>query len=532
MAADYEYDSQASWAEGDFKNCHAVDPAGKLTTGVSPSTLAEKDNLGVYLRCYAGSGTVIYNSGTGGNGILIGGEWKTRSDGRHYISKGTVTIPYSSAMKVPAGNCEYGEGSTYDWTVQIRVKLDSIAASIFMQRDKRFQIGIDADGIPYVKNYYSVGWIYDERVTIADPVHGSPNVIPFLGQKGLILGTERVWIAKPGPYMEAGGYEPGFELTYYPDTNPNEEQYYLLATEWYPGFAPYAYPWLDNTLIFFGPFTNGTEFLIKYRRQMFANMDDQEGWVEVKGDVEDTLQAGKWYLLTAVCNNGAIRLSIDDSLIAKFDGYYDIDIWTTWYSTRVGKTPCVSPDPETDLIIGYATGSWEEALYSGEAALVLNYPISGEWSEVYDLGIEKTKRPYIKFDLNLPLKQLKGYDEDTFKFDCIFCLEVFEYIWNPIEAMSNISKLLGYDGKAIISFPTQYPLHQPKLFDSLRYMKHGIIQLVKHSNLKIKKMFPRKATKGAKALNSFFALEGMHPVKGDNSIYDIGYILEVYKPFQ
>ena len=150
----------------------------------------------------------------------------------------------------------------------------------------------------------------------------------------------------------------------------------------------------------------------------------------------------------------------------------------------------------------------------------------------FDLGIEKTKRPYIKFDLNLPLKQLKGYDEDTFKFDCIFCLEVFEYIWNPIEAMSNISKLLGYDGKAIISFPTQYPLHQPKLFDSLRYMKHGIIQLVKHSNLKIKKMFPRKATKGAKALNSFFALEGMHPVKGDNSIYDIGYILEVYKPFQ
>lgn len=115
------------------------------------------------------------------------------------------------------------------------------------------------------------------------------------------------------------------------------------------------------------------------------------------------------------------------------------------------------------------------------------------------------------------------------KADIIFCLEVYEYVYNPVQAMKNIYENLKEGGIAYISFPSQYPLHQPKEIDSLRYTKYGIRKLIQEVGLEIKEIVPRVATAGKEALSSFYRLEGMHPVKGDVSIFDIGYLVKCYK---
>lgn len=117
-----------------------------------------------------------------------------------------------------------------------------------------------------------------------------------------------------------------------------------------------------------------------------------------------------------------------------------------------------------------------------------------------------------------------------FNLDVIFCLEVFEYVWNPWQAIRNISNnLIISGGIAYISFPAIYPVHNPKEIDYLRYTKKGIEKLLRKAELFPWTITPRVATKGRQALADFYRLEGMHPVKGDDVIYDIGYLVEARK---
>src|SRR3972149_5316817 len=130
----------------------------------------------------------------------------------------------------------------------------------------------------------------------------------------------------------------------------------------------------------------------------------------------------------------------------------------------------------------------------------------------FDNGKEEAKVQYINFDINESLSKL-GYDEKSFKFDCIFCLEVFEYVWNPVQAIQNIWEMLVNDSVAYISFPTQYPWHQPKDIDFLRYTKAGITKLINLHPFEIKELIPRIATKGKEDLANFYRNEGMHPLR-------------------
>jgi len=147
----------------------------------------------------------------------------------------------------------------------------------------------------------------------------------------------------------------------------------------------------------------------------------------------------------------------------------------------------------------------------------------------FDLGVEEAKRSYIKFDINEPLEQLTGFKEEDFKFDTIFCLEVFEYVYNPIEAINNIYRLLDDNGLAYISFPTQYPLHEPKEIDYLRYTRKAIEKYADIFGLEILEIVPRVATEGLSNLSKFYSREGMHPVKHDSSVFDIGYMVKISK---
>lgn len=115
-------------------------------------------------------------------------------------------------------------------------------------------------------------------------------------------------------------------------------------------------------------------------------------------------------------------------------------------------------------------------------------------------------------------------------FDMIFCLEVFEYIFDPIVAMGFINRMLKKGGIAYISFPTIYPLHNPEGHDYLRYTIEGIRIIIHESGLKILDVSTREPTKaGREYLSNFYKSDGMHPRKGTEDIYATGYIVKVVK---
>jgi SAM-dependent methyltransferase len=144
--------------------------------------------------------------------------------------------------------------------------------------------------------------------------------------------------------------------------------------------------------------------------------------------------------------------------------------------------------------------------------------------KIADNNSEGNFDPDYNFDLNNEMPEnLIG------KFNLIFCLEVFEYIYDPVIALITIRDALKENGKATITFPSIYPVHNPKEADCLRYTKVGIEKLCETAALKITKIIPRVATEGLPYLAEFYSKEKMHPVKNDNVIFDIGYIVEVQK---
>lgn len=106
---------------------------------------------------------------------------------------------------------------------------------------------------------------------------------------------------------------------------------------------------------------------------------------------------------------------------------------------------------------------------------------------------EDSTPPDITMDLNAPFFITK-MDEEIYadKYDLIFCLEVFDYVFDPMQAFDTISQLLANKGTAWVTFPSIYPLHQPIEDDALRYMPGGIKKLAKTAGLTIEEMIPRR----------------------------------------
>ncbi len=150
-----------------------------------------------------------------------------------------------------------------------------------------------------------------------------------------------------------------------------------------------------------------------------------------------------------------------------------------------------------------------------------------------DLGKEKPVVDYIPFDINLPadvqfMKSGYRYEdiEKSFKFDAVFCLEVFEYVWDPVRAIRNIWELMAFDSVVYVSFPAIYPVHNPQEIDYLRYTRNSIMQYFNMFDFKDIELTSRVSTKGRQALSDFYTLEGMHPVHGSNLPFDIGYMVK------
>lgn len=116
------------------------------------------------------------------------------------------------------------------------------------------------------------------------------------------------------------------------------------------------------------------------------------------------------------------------------------------------------------------------------------------------------------------------------QFDLIFCMNVFEYIWNPYNAVANLYTWLETDGKLVINFPFLYPMHEPAGTDYLRYT-HEWVQQMFQSKFKFSTIDIHMctSTKGKELLKAFYINEKMHMRKNDDSWNIIGCIVEVIK---
>jgi hypothetical protein len=89
-----------------------------------------------------------------------------------------------------------------------------------------------------------------------------------------------------------------------------------------------------------------------------------------------------------------------------------------------------------------------------------------------------------EYDLNQPW-QLKEM------YEVVFCLEVFEYLYNPFQAMKNLYNMLTFGGTLYISFHFIYPHHSSKFLDYLRYTRWGVDKLLKEAKFISWETYPR-----------------------------------------
>lgn len=142
---------------------------------------------------------------------------------------------------------------------------------------------------------------------------------------------------------------------------------------------------------------------------------------------------------------------------------------------------------------------------------------------ILDSKVEEMKEGYevVKYDLNedgVPF--IKGKKEEAIvdEVGVVFCLEVFEYVYDPKQAILNLWSMLRKGGVAYISFPFVYPLHEPRSIDYLRYTELGVNKFLEMGGFSEWVIDHRRDRSGV--LKSFYTADGMHPVKGyDHSVY-------------
>lgn len=136
-------------------------------------------------------------------------------------------------------------------------------------------------------------------------------------------------------------------------------------------------------------------------------------------------------------------------------------------------------------------------------------------------------KPDIKMDLNEPFggNHTKGGLFND-QFDLVFCLEVFDYIYDPFNAFQTIYLMLKHGGTAWVTFPSFYPLHQPVEDDALRYMPGGIVKLADAVGLSVEQMIKRRPE--TNLLDQFYRAERMRAAKHEDHEFT-GFIVEFKK---
>lgn len=132
------------------------------------------------------------------------------------------------------------------------------------------------------------------------------------------------------------------------------------------------------------------------------------------------------------------------------------------------------------------------------------------------------KQPDVLVDLNRDNpKDHRGYIE---KPDLIFCLEVFDYIWNPVNAFQIIRNIIAPGGSVWLSCGLLYPVHNPVEDDSLRLTETGIRKLAESVGFTVEEVIYRRAR--SRKLLEYYAEDNFRAAPGqDHSV--IGYIVRL-----
>ncbi|MEE4252397.1 MAG: methyltransferase domain-containing protein, partial [Alcanivoracaceae bacterium] len=105
---------------------------------------------------------------------------------------------------------------------------------------------------------------------------------------------------------------------------------------------------------------------------------------------------------------------------------------------------------------------------------------------------------YVALDYPATGQELYGARPDVFAdgaklpfpdqcFDGVFCLEVLEHVPEPAKVMQEISRVLKPGGRAWISMPFLYPLHDAP-FDFQRYTEYGLRRDAKKAGLRVEQL--------------------------------------------
>lgn len=152
----------------------------------------------------------------------------------------------------------------------------------------------------------------------------------------------------------------------------------------------------------------------------------------------------------------------------------------------------------------------------------------GKWSvkeyKIADNGLEDKG-----YDYYVDLNESNPTNFNN-SFDIVFCLEVMEYVYNPVNAIRLLNNSLNKHGILYITFQFVYPNHNPYENDYLRYTKFGCIKLLESNGFEIKNIVPRRITACEKW--DLFVREEKFKAKGaitSKTYYDLGYIVTAKK---
>lgn len=108
----------------------------------------------------------------------------------------------------------------------------------------------------------------------------------------------------------------------------------------------------------------------------------------------------------------------------------------------------------------------------------------------------------------------------------VFCLEVLDYVYDPVNAFKILHQLTAVNGRCIVSSGLFYPTHQPLAEDSLRYTEFGLRRLAEVVGFTVEKVIPRRPE--TNAIEQLWRVERLRAAKH----YDhnaLGYIVELRK---
>ena len=150
----------------------------------------------------------------------------------------------------------------------------------------------------------------------------------------------------------------------------------------------------------------------------------------------------------------------------------------------------------------------------------------GEWKT---LDIDDKFKPDILFNMNR-----SGFDPEAgdrlyqFEeyFDHVLAFELWEYIYDPVEAHKNIYSFLKPGGVYMGSYPFVYGKHPPNGQDFLRYTDDGIKKILNICGFKDIEI--RERATDSNTLLAFYAREGMR-IRNDCGHEVVGYIVKAKK---